>query len=82
MDREVLKELIEKAAHKDIFDGTGRILLEEFIKLHDVSIEKVLDATAELGYPYRIINDHILLITFTAKEGRAPLFERGTDEWI
>lgn len=63
MDTDTLKEkLIDEASH-DIFNGVGRLFLDEFTKTFNVSVDEILTALKDIEYPFRIVNENILLIT-------------------
>jgi len=77
MDPETLKTTIINYAAKDIFDGVGRVFLNEFTKTFNVTIEEVLAALKESGYEHRIVNENILLLTFTLKQPQPFIFKEG-----
>lgn len=82
MDESALKEALIREANKDIFDGVGRIILEDFERIYLVSREEVLSVLKLINVPLRIVNDHIVLIYFTRRLPPAERFDARLEEAI
>lgn len=70
MDSEQLKKIMLREANLDLFDGTGRIFIDDFTEAYGVTRQEFFEGLENIGFETRIHGDRIALIYF------APLTEK------
>jgi len=66
LDKKTLQNLIIKEARRDLFNGVGRIFVDQFLKETGISRKELIEALKDLKY--RLHSENILLIYFRERD--------------